>query len=453
MGHDDRFRKANRYAGTQGFVGGFSNFHEADYGRGVVHGTFMLSGTAVEWRDIPRATLSALDAGAHQIDNVPAVVRAVSRWGSANGFDGGIPTFEQGIAGGTVVYGAMLLRAGVTQWRDVPRGRLGANSPDDVPNLMRGASDYAAANGFAAGFPTFEQADHGAGVVFGIHLFPAGAITWKDVYADILKMQWDYTFDSGFTEAEATTIMERWAHAYERLMECGSVSAGDRSRIVTALRKNINHTLNAAANANASAPLNGSTVNINRGNFFGLIAREQAQTLLHEICHSAGFGHPDRRDCPPGVPPACDTPGDNGQYYGTVPLQAELCIAGVQSDVVCAEGPSGMSCARAPTPRVIGIDYNPPGSDVDREQVRITHDGAAPVQLQGWTLRDVANHTYTFPTFTLPPGEVVSVWTGTGTNDPNNLFWGRRQAVWNNRGDTATLADPTGAIRHVFSYR
>lgn len=179
MGHDDRFRKANRYAGTQGFVGGFSNFHEADYGRGVVYGTFMLPGATVEWRNIPRATLPGLEAGANQIDNVPAVVRAVSRWGSANGFDGGVPSFEQGIEGGTVVYGAMLLRAGVTQWRDVPRAQLGANRPDDLPNLMRGANDYASTNGFAAGFPIFEQADHGAGVVFGIHLFPAGTITWK----------------------------------------------------------------------------------------------------------------------------------------------------------------------------------------------------------------------------------------------------------------------------------
>jgi hypothetical protein len=73
--------------------------------------------------------------------------------------------------------------------------------------------------------------------------------------------------------------------------------------------------------------------------------------------------------------------------------------------------------------------------------------------LFGWTLRDAADHTYTFPAFTLPPGEVVSVWTGRGADDPNNLFWGRRQAVWNNTGDTATLADPTGAVRHSFSYQ
>jgi lamin tail-like protein len=453
MADHDRFRNAHRYAGTQGFVGGFSNFHEADYGRGVVYGTFMLPAATVDWRDIPRAALIALEPGANQIENVPAVIRAISRWGSANGYDGGIPTFEQADPGGGVVYGAMLLRPGVTQWQDVPRAQIGANSPNDVPNMMRGANDYAVANGFVAGFPTFEQADHGAGVVFGIHLFPAGTATWRDVHADVLQMQWDYTFDPGFTGAEITAIMERWGHAYLRLRECGTVSDANKTTIIRSFKKRINHTLAAAANANASAPLNGSTININRTNFFGLIAREQAQTLLHEMCHSAGFTHPDRRDCPPGIPPACDTPGDNGAYYGTVPLQAELCIAGVQSDTVCVPAPDGMSNARPPTPRVIGVDYNPPGSDVDREHVRITHDGPPPIQLQGWTLRDTANHTYTFPTFTLPPREVVSVWTGAGADDANNLFWGRRKAVWNNRGDTATLADPTGAIRNTFTYR
>src|SRR5687768_16075420 len=128
MAHDDRFRNAHRYAGIQGFVGGFSNFHEADHGLGVVYGTLMLPASTVEWRDIPRAELIALDPAANQIENVPAVTRAVSRWGSANGFDGGIPTFEQADWGAGVVYGAMLLRPGSTQWRDVPRSQIGANS-------------------------------------------------------------------------------------------------------------------------------------------------------------------------------------------------------------------------------------------------------------------------------------------------------------------------------------
>jgi hypothetical protein len=79
MANDDRFRNASRYAGSQGFVGGFSNFHEADYGRGVVYSTLMLPASTVEWRDIPRAQLAAPDPGATDIRNVAAVVRAVSR--------------------------------------------------------------------------------------------------------------------------------------------------------------------------------------------------------------------------------------------------------------------------------------------------------------------------------------------------------------------------------------
>lgn len=57
------------------------------------------------------------------------------------------------------------------------------------------------------------------------------------------------------------------------------------------------------------------------------------------MMHCAGEGHPVRRDPPPGescaVPkPTFDCPFDNGPYYSCPPLQAELCIAGSQSDVM-----------------------------------------------------------------------------------------------------------------------
>jgi len=38
LGPDRRFRLVNDYASGRGFVSGFPNFHEADYGQGVVGG-------------------------------------------------------------------------------------------------------------------------------------------------------------------------------------------------------------------------------------------------------------------------------------------------------------------------------------------------------------------------------------------------------------------------------
>jgi hypothetical protein len=47
MSDDHRFREVNDYAG-------FPNFHEADYGKGMVYGTILLRDTEAEWRDVPR---------------------------------------------------------------------------------------------------------------------------------------------------------------------------------------------------------------------------------------------------------------------------------------------------------------------------------------------------------------------------------------------------------------
>ena len=54
-----------------GFFAGFPNFHEADYGDGVVYGTILLRDTEAEWRDVLRS-----DLGNPHIDDVPALVRA-----------------------------------------------------------------------------------------------------------------------------------------------------------------------------------------------------------------------------------------------------------------------------------------------------------------------------------------------------------------------------------------
>ena len=42
--------------------------------------------------------------------------------------------------------------------------------------------------------------------------------------------------------------------------------------------------------------------------------------------------------------------------------------------------------------------------------------------------------------------------TGAGRTEGTRYYMGRRQAVWNNNGDTATLYDDTGAVVVVFSY-
>jgi hypothetical protein len=96
------------------------------------------------------------------------------------------------------------------------------------------------------------------------------------------------------------------------------------------------------------------------------------------------------------------------------------------------------------------IDADPAGTDVQRECVIVHNGGARAVALGGWTLRDAAKrpHAYTFPPARrIAAGRALRVWSGRGTDDADNVYWGRRKAVWNNTGDIARLLDPDGIER------
>lgn len=98
----------------------------------------------------------------------------------------------------------------------------------------------------------------------------------------------------------------------------------------------------------------------------------------------------------------------------------------------------------APAAGVVAIAYlGLPG-----EAVTILNAGPDPVDMTGWTLTDEGiTNTYTFPSFTLASGKIVTVHAGHGTNSATDLYWSRgrdRAAVWNSDGDTVTLRDTTG---------
>ena len=109
-----------------------------------------------------------------------------------------------------------------------------------------------------------------------------------------------------------------------------------------------------------------------------------------------------------------------------------------------------------PTPsvavRLARIVYDPAGSDVDGERVEIRNVGEIAAELSGWTLADAASYRYTFPAFTLAAGATVTVWVKAGTDTASDLYSGRGAAVWNNNGDSATLADADGARVDVCAY-
>ncbi|MBP6777640.1 MAG: lamin tail domain-containing protein [Piscinibacter sp.] len=101
----------------------------------------------------------------------------------------------------------------------------------------------------------------------------------------------------------------------------------------------------------------------------------------------------------------------------------------------------------APT---IEVCFNPEGTDLQREHVLLRNGTGSAIDLAGWTIEDAARrpHRYRFPPLTLmAPGGSLRLWSARGTDDTHNLYWGRRQAVWTNTGDTAVLRDPDGIER------
>ena len=150
----------------------------------------------------------------------------------------------------------------------------------------------------------------------------------------------NYTFDSAITPEQVNILLERHRFAYSRGMACANLSDSERQSLRRAYFRAIHHGIETRPNVNASATVDGSHVDVNFGVLFPQGAVEITQTLIHEMMHCAGFTHPTRRNPPPGMscavpnPAIFDCPFDGGQYYGTPPLRAELCIVGVQSDVM-----------------------------------------------------------------------------------------------------------------------
>jgi hypothetical protein len=113
---------------------------------------------------------------------------------------------------------------------------------------------------------------------------------------------------------------------------------------------------------------------------------------------------------------------------------------------------STASAANAPSSvgtdiaKIISINYL--GAD---QWVEIANEGTGSIDLTGWTLMNVENHTYSFPAnFTLKASSTVRVHSGYGDNTSPDLF--NSTLLWSEMGDTATLKDAAGKIVSEYKY-
>jgi len=93
------------------------------------------------------------------------------------------------------------------------------------------------------------------------------------------------------------------------------------------------------------------------------------------------------------------------------------------------------------------IFYDGEGRHEPDEYVSIRNTGTDAVNLKGWTLVDTDEGwpTFTFPSYVLPPGEEVRVYTNQTHPEWGGFTFEYGNAVWNNtEPDTAALFDSHG---------
>ena len=90
--------------------------------------------------------------------------------------------------------------------------------------------------------------------------------------------------------------------------------------------------------------------------------------------------------------------------------------------------------------------------NLNDEYIVFRNTGSEPVSLTGWAIMDEYRHRYLFPKFTLPPGKTVTLFTGTGKNTDEHLFWGSERPIWNNSGDTVFLYNDEGKLVLMHMY-
>ncbi len=87
---------------------------------------------------------------------------------------------------------------------------------------------------------------------------------------------------------------------------------------------------------------------------------------------------------------------------------------------------------------------------LNAEVVMVRYSGEGELNLAGWQLKDKDKNIYTFPGLILYKGGAVQVHTASGIDTVVDLYWGRREAVWES-GEIVSLVDPQGVVRAVYS--
>jgi len=101
---------------------------------------------------------------------------------------------------------------------------------------------------------------------------------------------------------------------------------------------------------------------------------------------------------------------------------------------------------------VLQAHYDASGSDssnLNDEFMTFRNDENDTMNMTGWVVKEEGSRSYTFPSFSLEPGRTVTLYSGTGNDTTDKLYWGLTWSVWNNDRDRVFLRDELG---HLAAY-
>jgi len=91
--------------------------------------------------------------------------------------------------------------------------------------------------------------------------------------------------------------------------------------------------------------------------------------------------------------------------------------------------------------------------NLNDEYVTFENPSDEALDLSGWTVRDEADHVYTFPEGTeLGANEQLTRRTGSGEDGDGERYWGEGAPVWNNGGDSVIVRTANGETVIDHSY-
>jgi len=113
--------------------------------------------------------------------------------------------------------------------------------------------------------------------------------------------------------------------------------------------------------------------------------------------------------------------------------------------------PEASTPTSQPIPDVIINDIEP--SSYTNEYVRVKNRTLSTVNLKGWTIKsEKSKLIFTFPDFKLKPNKAVRVWSMSGPDGEEDLYWGASYPVWDDKSDCARLGNDDDELVDWYCY-